>query len=57
MFLVHLQGQGTNQEASMKQVATSTLAFKGRQGVISQKTELFVTTAVRTSNMAKIFTE
>jgi hypothetical protein len=29
------------------------LAFNGLHGVISQKTELFITTAVRTSNPAR----
>jgi hypothetical protein len=46
---IHLQGRiiiqaGNQHEAGNKQT------FHGLRGVISQKTELFITTAVRTSN-------
>jgi hypothetical protein len=46
---LHLQGRRiSKQETSVKQVA-------GLHGVISQKIELFITTAVRTSNSTRHF--
>jgi hypothetical protein len=41
------------QKSSMKQVVSSRVTFSRIHGVISQKIELCITTAVRTSNPAK----
>jgi hypothetical protein len=56
-YRLHLQGWRVNQEINQHEAGRKTsfislfrLAFRGLHGVISHKIQLFITTAVRTSN-------
>jgi hypothetical protein len=49
-YRLHLQGRKVSRTRNQRESRWQTETFNGIHGVISQKTELFITTTVRTSN-------